>query len=217
MSRGASMGILTGVKPTMAVGARWSRILPSLVLLGVWLGSSGPAHAAESATAPPTPPNVQAALQTLLAPQVGRADPALREVPMPAGAAALASSGGSAPGTAANSAAAAGSGRVVVNVVRGQSLDALLRQHLAASPLRVEVLRELVRQLNPQAFAPGAGYRLQSGARLQLPSPLDQAQHAFGKVLAMPDASLRRRGDDPSGPESGGAAAAARKGWVRYP
>jgi Tfp pilus assembly protein FimV len=104
----------------------------------------------------------------------------------------------------------------VVNVARGQSLDALLRQHLAASPLRVEVLRELTRQLNPQAFASGPGFRLQAGARLQLPTPQDQAQHAFGKVLAPSDSAQDRGVHERSG-SGGGSVEAARKGWVRYP
>jgi Tfp pilus assembly protein FimV len=106
----------------------------------------------------------------------------------------------------------AGTGRLMVTVSRGQGLDQILRQHLGASPLRVEVLRELTRQLNPQAFAPGAGHRLLAGARLQLPSADDQVQHAFGRVIA-----ARESASAGDGPVGGGAAAAARKGWVRYP
>jgi Tfp pilus assembly protein FimV len=128
----------------------------------------------------------------------------LREVPVATGAAVA----------AAGAAAAGAHGRVVVNVARGQSLDALLKQHLAASPLRVEVLRELVRQLNPQAFAPGNGLRLLAGARLQLPSLQDQAQHAFGKVLTASTATSQADAADRGGPS---ATAGARMGWVRYP
>jgi len=177
------------------------------------VGADAPTPAtprAEAAAPAPAPapgagsPSAQAALQTLLNSQVGRADPSLREVPVATGAAVA----------AAGAAAAGAQGRVVVNVARGQSLDALLKQHLASSPLRVEVLRELVRQLNPQAFAPGNGYRLIAGARLQLPSTQDQAQHAFGKVLAASMATAPADAEDRGGPSG---TAGARKGWVRYP
>ncbi len=168
-------------------------------------GASGPANPIPI----PKPnlssgPSAQAALQTLLSSQVGKADPALREVPVATGAA-----------VAATGAAMVGAqGRVMVNVARGQSLDGLLKQHLAASPLRAEVLRELVRQLNPQAFASGNGLRLLAGARLQLPSHQDQAQHAFGKVLAASTATAQADAEDRGGAS---ATVGARKGWVRYP
>ena len=176
------------------------------------VGADAPTPAtprAEAAAPAPAPgagsPSAQAALQTLLNSQVGRADPSLREVPVATGAAAVAAAGAAAVGA---------QGRVVVNVARGQSLDPLLKQHLTSSPLRVEVLRELVRQLNPQAFAPGNGYRLIAGARLQLPSTQDQAQHAFGKVLAASMATAPADAEDRGGPSG---TAGARKGWVRYP
>ena len=177
------------------------------------VGADAPTPAtprAEAAAPAPAPapgagsPSAQAALQTLLNSQVGRADPSLREVPVATGAAVA----------AAGAASVGVQGRVVVNVARGQSLDPLLKQHLASSPLRVEVLRELVRQLNPQAFAPGNGYRLIAGARLQLPSTQDQAQHAFGKVLAASMATAPADAEDRGGPSG---TAGARKGWVRYP
>jgi Tfp pilus assembly protein FimV len=112
---------------------------------------------------------------------------------------------------------AQGGGRQTVAVERGQSLDALLRKHLAASPLKVEVLRDLVRQLNPQAFAPGGGHRLLAGARLQLPSAEDQMRHAFGKAGASMASAREETLESAAGPWGNGAAAAARRGWVRYP
>lgn len=158
-------------------------------------------------TSPSTGPSAsaaaQAALQTLLNSQVGRADPALREVPV-----------SSSPAPSSTGSPASAQERMVVTVARGQSLDTLLRQHLASSPLRVEVMRELVRQANPQAFVPGAGFRLVAGARLQLPSTQDQAQHAFGKVMGAPMAAPQAEAE-----ERGAASATtgARRGWVRYP
>ena len=167
--------------------------------------------AAPPAAPPSSPPSAQAALQTLLNSQVGRADPSLREVPVAsdAGATALAAASGS---------AASAGGRAVVTAGRGQSLDTLIKQHLATSPLRPEVLRELIRQLNPQAFAPGNQHRLLAGARLQLPTAHDQAQHAFGKVIIASMAAAHAEADDPRGSAAAGSVAAgARKGWVRYP
>ena len=146
-------------------------------------------------------PTPQAALETLLQSTAGRA----------------------ADGQAAGAATGAGavplqaSGRQTVAVERGQSLDAVLRKHLAASPLKVEVLRELVRQINPQAFAPGAGHRLLAGARLQLPTVEDQVRHAFGKSGAAMALAREEAVDSAAGPWGNGAAAAARRGWVRYP
>jgi len=167
--------------------------------------TGGPAWAnpsTEAAAAVPIP-NAQAALQTLLSSSVGRSDPSLREVAVAGAAAApVQASPGAAPG------------RVVVTVARGQSLDTLLRQHLASSPLKVEVLRELVRQTNPQAFAPGTGFRLVAGARLQLPSAQEQAQHAFGKVLSTSMAPGQAESEERGGAS---ATAGARRGWVRYP
>ena len=177
-----------------------------------WTGGQAWASPPTAAAAPEAAPaaaaavpisNAQAALQTLLSSSVGRADPSLREVAV-AGAAA-------APAQASPSAAP---GRVVVTVARGQSLDTLLRQHLASSPLKVEVLRELVRQTNPQAFAAGTGFRLVAGARLQLPSAQEQAQHAFGKVLSASMAPGQAESEERGGAS---ATAGARRGWVRYP
>lgn len=200
------------------MGATTKALVP--LVLWVLLAASGSTKAAEPPAGSPSP-TAQAALQTLLESQVGRADPGLREVAVTSGSAPVsvqvsAPTAPSAATGAAGAAAVSSTGRTVLSVARGQSLDAVLRQHLAASPLRIEVLRELVRQLNPQAFAPGAGYRLQAGARLQLPTVQDQAQHAFGKALALSERTADRSGDDRGG-SAGGSAAAARKGWVRYP
>lgn len=175
----------------------------ALLFAGLLAGMFAPAAwAAEppAASPPAASPTAQAALQTLLTSQVGRADPSTKEVVV-----------GAAAGSTLAAPAGAG-GRAVVPVARGQSLDNLLRHHMASSPLRIEVQRELVRQLNPQAFAPGNGYRLLAGARLQMPTVQDQAQHAFGKVISAADVHAERHAE-----ERGGATAAARKGWVRYP
>jgi Tfp pilus assembly protein FimV len=143
-------------------------------------------------------PSPQAALETLLQSSAGRA-------------------ADSAPTSASVGLPVQASGRQAVAVERGQSLDALLRKHLAASPLKVEVLRDLVRQLNPQAFAPGGGHRLLAGARLQLPTAEDQMRHAFGKSGAAMALAREEAVESAAGPWGNGAAAAARRGWVRYP
>lgn len=105
---------------------------------------------------------------------------------------------------------AAGMMRPVVDVSRGQTLDAVVRTHFAASPLKPEVIREAVVKLNPQAFAAGRGQRLQAGARLQLPTVDDLMRHAFG--AAVPAASVAQHAQ-----ADGGTAVGARRGWVRYP
>ena len=183
---------LVGNVRRLSLAGQWP-----LVLAG-WMAMAAPVDAAEPPAAPPT---AQAALETLLNSPVGLPSGAVAGTP--AGRPALA---------AAVAVEPAGAGRVTVTVNRGQGLDQILRQHLAASPLRVEVLRELARQLNPHAFAPGAGHRLLAGARLQLPSAEDQVQHAFGRVIAPRETPAAS-----DAPVGGGAAAAARKGWVRYP
>ena len=171
-------------------------------------------------------PQVQAALQTLLGTGAAAAGSGT------AGSGAAATGGGAAGGLAAAAAGASGATpatpaagglahaaaggegtRAAVVVQRGQTLDGLIRLHLPTSPLRVELLRDAIRQLNPTAFAPGAGYRLVAGARLQLPSREDQLRLAFG-----PSARLTAANDEAAA--AGGAAvsaAAARRGWVRYP
>lgn len=192
---GALCGSGGPVRPVAAMGAA----------LLVWVSAWPPALAAEPAAPPKAvgSPHAQAALEVLLNSPVGRSGE---------GSGHGSGEDARAGERAGTPAAGAAPGRIAVKVARGQSLDAILRQHLAASPLRVEVLRELVRQLNPQAFAPGAGHRLLTGAQLQLPSPQDQLQHAFGQHTA---GRAGTAANDPT-PE-GGAAAAARKGWVRYP
>lgn len=125
--------------------------------------------------------------------------------------------GGAAPGGAAALAAltprsldAAGMMRPVVDVARGQTLEAVVRAHFAASPLKPEVIREAVVKLNPQAFAAGRGQRLLAGARLQLPTVDDLMRHAFGAAVPAPAAAQQAQAD-------AGGAVGARRGWVRYP
>lgn len=198
--------------------AGWA-IAAAVLLVGTqgWAASAGAATASggaatASAGAATPSPQVQAALQTLLAggeagaPQAGA---------MPAG--------GSAPRAAGTNESVlspdASAGRATVVVQRGQSLDALIRLHLAASPLRVELLRDAVRQLNPAAFAPGPGYRLLAGARLQMPSREEQLRLAFGPTARLGGSPGEDGGANAAGHQGpmGGPAAAARRGWVRYP
>lgn len=196
--------IIAGVQ---ARGEQMNRIrvaplsfIKALVVSGSVVG--GVALAAEAE--PVSRPSPQAALETLLQSSAGQTPSA------------AAGSGAAATSPASPSAATA-SGRPQVAVQRGQSLDALIRQHLASSPLRVEVLRDLIHQLNPQAFAPGGGHRLLAGARLQLPTLDDQARHAFGKTAPRSLASREDVGETTAGAWGNGAAAAARRGWVRFP
>lgn len=185
---------------------RWSPMghgrLSHMLALSAVLGIST-ALAAE----PQPRPSAQAALETLLQSSAGRAGEAGASGGRPVAAAALPTGGASASN---------GAGRAVVAVERGQGLDHLIRRHLAASPLRIELLRDLIRQLNPSAFAPGGGHRLLAGARLQLPTLDDQMRHAFGDRAAEA-ATATREEALPTSPGGYGHTPGARKGWVRYP
>ncbi len=180
---------------------------------GLLMGLVGAAAAADRPSAEATaPPTARAALETLLQSPVGR--------PVAPSAAGGAGTHQAAPGAAgaptAVSPAGATGPRMSISVERGQALDTLIRRHLSDSPLRLDLLRELIKQLNPTAFAPGSGHRLLAGARLQLPNHDDQMRYAFSDRLASWAASMR---EDKADTAAGGfgPAAAARKGWVRYP
>lgn len=99
----------------------------------------------------------------------------------------------------------------------GESLDAVIRHHFPASPLRPEVLRECFVKVNPKAFPNGRAGRLPAGTVLQVPTRDELMVHAFGAPpMAAPSAA--RAGS----PATAAASAAessppeARR-WVRFP
>ena len=188
-------------------------------MLGLALGAAfAPVAVLAQELSPGPSPEARRALQTLLAPD----DASIRPAAAPKTAEPAAPKGASIGGPSPAGGAAAPNGRQgvtetpvrkVVEAQRGQSLDALIRQHSAQSPLRIEVLREVYRGLNPEAFAAGAGHRLLAGARVQVPTVEDQIRHAFG-----PDVGVSRRSSTESVTAAAhGAADMARRGWVRYP
>lgn len=142
----------------------------------------------------------QAALQTLLATGSAQATPAAS---VPITVEKIASGGP----------AAAPGGRRVVSLPKGQSLDTFIRQQLPDSPLKIEVLRDAIRRLNPQAFNPGT-YRLLPGSQLVVPTREDLIGHAFGPH---PVHQSLAEAQDAAAAAAQAQAASARRGWVRYP
>lgn len=147
------------------------------------------------AAGPGSPLSPQAALETLLSSSAGKGS----------GSTAPA---GKAPSQRPSPGAATPDGRKVVQVAPGQSWDRLIKAHLASSPLKPEVLRELIIELNPGAVGPAPRRHPIAGARLALPSMEDQRIHAFGKGAASAANAHQDLGGD------GGAS--ARRNWIRY-
>jgi Tfp pilus assembly protein FimV len=99
-------------------------------------------------------------------------------------------------------------------VQAGDTIDKVIRQHLAESPLKNEVLRQALMQHNPQAFTQSTPRVLIAGAVLRLPSNEDLLRTqlgASGKATA------------PAGSTWAGGYSTRdmnmneRKNWVRFP
>ena len=106
-----------------------------------------------------------------------------------------------APSTASSPAAESGKTYVVKP---GDTLDKVVRNTLADSPLRVDLLKDEIAKLNPQAFTKGSKSTLMAGATLRLP----RHEELLLKHLK------------PAVESSGGATPALaneRRQWVRYP
>ena len=115
---------------------------------------------------------------------------------------------------------AVGQARTTVDVIRGQTLESLIRAHFGKSPLKPEVVREVLIKLNPQALGPDGRKRLVPGTAVNLPTRDDLVRHAFGagEAQALAQAALAAQAlQAEAASASQGAAAAARRGWVRYP
>ena len=97
----------------------------------------------------------------------------------------------------------ADSGKTYV-VKPGDTLDKVVRNTLADSPLRADLLKDEIAKLNPQAFTKGSKSTLMAGATLRLP----RHEELLLKHLK------------PAMEASGGVAPASaneRRQWVRYP
>ena len=102
------------------------------------------------------------------------------------------------------------------NVQAGDTIDKVIRQHLADSPLKIEVLRQALMQQNPQAFTQSTPRVLIAGAVLRLPSNEELLRTQLG-------ASGKGSGAAPAGSTWAGGYSTRdmnmneRKNWVRFP
>jgi Tfp pilus assembly protein FimV len=96
------------------------------------------------------------------------------------------------------------------SVRKGDTLDRLLARHLKDHPFRVEVLRRLVVQKNPQAFRAGRADQLIAGASINWPN-----QQELQALLppAPGEPATGTEGTDSEVIQS----ADPRAGWIRYP
>lgn len=101
----------------------------------------------------------------------------------------------------------------------GQTLDIVIRQHFPASPLRVEVLREVFVKANPKAFPHGKAGRLPIGSVLEVPTRDEVMNHAFG--TSPPTLPIAADGPSPQGVSASASTTASGgtepRRWVRYP
>ncbi|CAN1553143.1 LysM domain [Burkholderiaceae bacterium] len=101
-------------------------------------------------------------------------------------------------------------------VQAGDTMDKVIRQHLADSPLKTEVLRQALMQQNPQAFTQSTPRVLIAGAVLRLPSNEDLLRTQLG-------ASGKSSASAPAGNTWAGGYSTRdmnmneRKNWVRFP
>jgi Tfp pilus assembly protein FimV len=99
-------------------------------------------------------------------------------------------------------------------VQAGDTIDKVIRQHLAESPLKIEVLRQALMQQNPQAFTQSTPRVLIAGAVLRMPSNEDLLRTQLG---------ASGKASAPSGSTWAGGYSTRdmnmneRKNWVRFP
>jgi len=101
-------------------------------------------------------------------------------------------------------------------VQAGDTMDKVIRQELAESPLKIEVLRQALMQQNPQAFTQSKPRVLIAGAVLRLPSNEELLRTQLG-------ASGKSSSSAPAGNTWAGGYSTLdmnmneRKNWVRFP
>jgi Tfp pilus assembly protein FimV len=95
-------------------------------------------------------------------------------------------------------------------VQRGDTLDRVIQKTMAASPLKIELLRQAFVDGNPQAFVSGNVSRLRAGAVLQVPDHTKLLRSVVLPVLEGADASAVAGEGRPSN-------ASDRRSWVRFP
>lgn len=96
------------------------------------------------------------------------------------------------------------------SVQRGDTLDRVIQQTMADSPLKIELLRKAFVAGNPQAFVAGNVSRLRAGTVLQVPDHTALLRATLRPLLDPADA-LAATG------EARSANAHDRRSWVRFP
>lgn len=95
-------------------------------------------------------------------------------------------------------------------VQRGDTLDRVIQKTMAASPLKIELLRQAFVDGNPQAFVSGNVSRLRAGAVLQVPDHTKLLRSVALPVLESTDeAAVVVEGRSSN--------ASDRRSWVRFP
>jgi Tfp pilus assembly protein FimV len=94
----------------------------------------------------------------------------------------------------------------------GDTLDKVIRQQLANSPLRVDILREALISQNPGAFAKGSPKILMAGAVLQLPDQEALMRKHWPATVSAPAATV-----SVADTVAADRSVAMRRQWVRYP
>jgi Tfp pilus assembly protein FimV len=97
-------------------------------------------------------------------------------------------------------------------VQRGDTLDRVIQKTMAASPLKLELLRQAYVDGNPQAFVSGNVSRLRAGAVLHVPDHTKLLRSVVLPVLEGADAAAVAGDGRPYN-----ANASDRRSWVRFP
>lgn len=102
-----------------------------------------------------------------------------------------------------------------ITVMRGESLDRVIRRAMPGMPLHPDFLRQAFVRLNPQVFPQGKPHALRTGTTLQIPTA---EELRFLLVSQHPEtASLFQQAETPSASEQEPTPAQTRRQWVRYP
>jgi len=102
-----------------------------------------------------------------------------------------------------------------ITVMRGESLDRVIRRAMPGMPLHPDFLRQAFVRVNPQVFPQGKPHALRTGTALQIPTA---EELRFLLMSQHPEtASLFQRAETTPAPEQEPSPAQTRRQWVRYP
>lgn len=103
--------------------------------------------------------------------------------------------------------------RRTITVMRGESLDRLIRRAMPGMPLHPDFLRQAFVRVNPQVFPKGAPHAMRTGTTLQVPTPdelrfLLLSQHPEAVSLFQVVETTKAAEPEPGLPK---------RQWVRFP